>query len=476
MSEVTPHSSIADLRAAYAAGDLSPSAVLAETLERVAAVNPIVNAIAEVDAESALAAAKASDHRWAGGRPLGPLDGIPVTVKDSVDAVGMTWRHGTAPNAGREPATVDAPPTARLREAGAVVFAKTTMPDLGMMAAGVSSLYGIVRNPWQLEANTGGSSAGAAAALAAGLAYGSVGTDIAGSVRLPAGHCGVTALKPTQGQVPHAPASTMRSAGPMARYAGDLVDLFGVLARPDFRDTLSLPAPTARSGPGDRTALTGLRVGLLTDIGYEVGPAGSRPDDAVLTVVRRAADVLSDLGAEIVETAPPFDSDAYAALDRAFAVRARAEILSFPDDDRPRVERRVAAWAESGDGLTATDYYADLAAVGASADAFTAHYSTVDLVLSSVIPVVSFPADRVGVFEAQPLRHCGFTCWFNQTGQPAGTLPFGWVDGHPVGVQIAGRRFADALVLDVIRQLEQHRDNTPTWPLLSAATRGANDG
>ena len=205
MSERTPATAedlldceAARVRAAYRTGAVTPVDVLAATLARIAERDPIVNAIAHLDLDGARTAAQASTLRWRQGRPRGPLDGLPVTVKDSIHAAGMPWRHGSAAHTAAPEATVDAPPAARLREAGAVILGKTTMPDFGMLASGVSSLYGIVRNPWNPARSPGGSSAGAGAALAAGIGYGAVGTDIAGSVRLPAAHCGLVALKPSR--------------------------------------------------------------------------------------------------------------------------------------------------------------------------------------------------------------------------------------------------------------------------------------
>ncbi|WP_173007855.1 amidase family protein [Mycolicibacterium sp. P1-18] len=244
MNDDVLDSPAAVVREAYRNGGLTPVDVLRGTLARIEARNRAVNAMAYVDADGAATAAEAAARRWAAGSPLGPLDGLPVTIKDSVHAVGTPWRHGCAANADLPDSTFDSPPAARLKEAGAVIVGKTTMPDFGMMAAGVSSLYGVTRNPWNPARSTGGSSSGAGAALASGIGFSSVGTDIAGSVRLPAGHCGLVALKPTQGRVPHTAPSTMRSAGPMGRTVDDVMDMFDVLSGDDVRDLWSL-APSS---------------------------------------------------------------------------------------------------------------------------------------------------------------------------------------------------------------------------------------
>ncbi|MGY1690910.1 amidase [Geodermatophilus sp. SYSU D01105] len=456
-----------ELRQGFAAGTTTPLEALEATLAQLEAVNDEVNAVVAVDPGRATGAAEESARRWAAGTPLSVLDGVPVTVKDSVRTAGMPWRHGTAPNDGLPDDDVDAPPAARLREAGAVIVGKTTMPDFGMLASGVSSLYGVVRNPWDLAASPGGSSAGAGASLAAGIGWAAVGSDIAGSVRLPAGHCGLVALKPTQGRIPHLPSSTVRSAGPMARTVGDLEDLYSVISRPDPRDELSLPREEAVPGrdPLADATVRGSRVGLLLDMGY-----GYRAVDAVTDVVRRAADTLAAAGASIELVPPPFDEDPYPALDALFQVRARTEWEAFDAAGRDRVLPELAAWSAAADRLSATDLERATHAVARSRDRIARHLARYDVVLAPVLPVVSFPAESVGLDPDQPLAHCAYTCWFNQTGQPAAALCFGMAEGHPVGVQVVGRRFADRRVLAVTRRLEAHRGFTPDWPLVPRAS------
>lgn len=453
---------IAEVRAAYRGGALTPVDVLEAVLARIEERNPLINAIAHLAAEPARRAAEASARRWRRGRPISALDGVPVTVKDSIDVAGMPWRHGSAAHTGVPDAVTDAPPAARLREAGAVIVAKTTMPDFGMLASGVSSLYGVVRNPWRPDRSPGGSSAGAGAALAAGIGYAAVGTDIAGSVRLPAAHCGLVALKPTQGRIPHLPASTMRSAGPMARSADEVIDLYRILTRPDARDAWSL-APEADEldrGFGPR----GLRVAVLTEL-----VAGSAPDPRIAETVRTAAGLLGDAGAVVEELPAPWETDPFPALDRVFQVRARSEWQSLPPQQRALVLPAVADWAAPAGDYRAVDHAADLVAVDATRSRLLAALSGYDLVLTPVLPTVGFAAEAVGLDAAHPLAHCGYTAWFNQTGQPASTLCFGFADGCPVGVQLAGPRFADQLVLRATRWLEAHRPFPMPRPELGAA-------
>jgi len=452
---------ISELTAAFAAGDLTPVDALEATWEHRAAVDPLINAVPYVDVDGARAAAEQSARRWAAGEPRGALDGVPVTVKDSINAIGLPWRHGTKPNEHLPVATADAPPAQRLRESGAVIAGKTSMPDFGMLASGVSSLYGIVRNPWDLAASPGGSSSGAGASLAAGLTWAAIGTDIAGSVRLPAAHCGIVALKPTQGRVPHLAPSTVRSAGPMARSVADVVEVFHVVSGFDPRDTLALaPDAGGRADAFTDDEVAALRIGLLTEMGYGV-PA----DDPTLRTVHAAARAFEDAGAEIVPMRSPLAPDAYDALDALYLVRALAEWEAHTEEGRESVLAPLVRWAVGAHRLSATDYERALLRVAADQQRFAAAQSDVDIVLSPVLPTAAFPAEAVGMIPERPLEHCSFTAWFNQTGQPALSLPFGEDGGHPVAVQLAGPRFSDSTVLALAGWLERSRGRVPDWPL-----------
>ncbi|OZD82181.1 hypothetical protein CH273_10250 [Rhodococcus sp. 05-339-2] len=456
---------VAEIRAAFGTGELTPVQLLDATLEHLSATDPVINAMAYVDESGARAAAAAATDRLVSGRARGGLDGIPVTIKDSVHAIGMPWRHGVAANADLPMSTVDAPPAARLKEAGAVIVGKTTMPDMGMMAAGVSSLYGITSNPWDPSRNTGGSSAGAGASLASGIGFGSVGSDIAGSVRLPAGHCGLVALKPTQGRIPHTAPSTMRSAGPMARTVDDLIDLYGVVSRPDPRDTWSLPHEDTTD---IRASLSpaGLRIGVMLDMGY--GPTVS---DDVQAVVRSAAMQLSAAGAVVTDMPPIFGVDPYPALDRLFQVRARTEWEAIPESRRSQVLPAVAEWASAAAQYSAAQFTRDTDAVMRSQESVRAQTSEFDFVISPVVPTVGFGAEEVGLDPAQPLGHCSFTAWFNQTAQPASALCFGFAGHMPVGIQVVGPRFADQAVLRLTKWLEGARGFEMNWPTAVAADK-----
>jgi amidase len=462
------------IRSFYTTGDLTPLQVLGATVDQISAVNPLINAITDLNIEEATAAAQASGTRWKAGQPLSVLDGIPVSIKDSVAAQGLPRRHGTAPNASLPVSDFDAPPAARLKEAGALIFGKTAMPDFGMLASGVSSLYGITRNPWNLARTPGGSSAGAGASLAAGIGWGSVGSDIAGSVRLPAGHCGLVALKPTQGRIPHLAPSTVRSAGPMARSVKEAAELYSIISRPDSRDNLSLPEEDKFSA-GDRSINPeGLSVGILNDMGY-----GFEPAPEVQETVNRAGRLLAEAGASVSTVAPPFQTDPYPWLDILFQIRARAEWESFDEAGRRAVLPEITDWCAPAARYTATDYERALGNVHTSQARLARQLDAYDIVLSPVVPVVSFGAEQVGLDPSRPLAHCSFTCWYNQTGQPAASVCFGMSGGHPIGLQIIGKRFMDQQVLQLTQWFESRRGFEPAWPttprnaeLTAAATFG----
>lgn len=455
-----PLMDISDLARSFLEKELTPTEVLESTIAHIREVEPRVNCLSELAFESARRAASESDERWRKGVPLSALDGVPVTVKDSINVAGLHWRHGSSAHSGLSGARHDAPPAARLREAGAIIVAKTTMPDMGMLAAGVSSLYGITRNPWDLSANPGGSSAGAGAGLACGIGYAAVGTDIAGSVRIPAGLCGLAALKPTQGRIAHTPSSSMRSAGPMARRVSDLRSIYDVLAKPDTQDVLCLPA---RETVGQQWCddLTGMRIGLLEDMGY-----GANPDKEVLKVVHMAAEELRSGGAHVESVGTAFSYDPYSALDRIFQVRAWTELLSVEPNLRRKVEPHVAAWAEGAKDIDAVSYQNDLSRVSLSAVELAESLSKFDAVLSPVFPRVRFPAEAVGLNQEKPLEDCSFTCWFNQSGQPSGSVCFGFHNETPVGVQIVAARFHDDLVMNLCEWLESRRNFKIEWPIV----------
>src|SRR3954465_5388663 len=282
--------SAVDLIAGFRAKQFSPSEVLEDVLAHVAVWEPHIKALYPFAPDGGRGAGKASTARWHGDEPAGALDGVPVTIKDNIATKGVPVPLGAA-SIKLVPAAADAPPSARLREAGAVIFSKTTMPDYGMLSSGLSSFHPLTRNPWDLSKNPGGSSAGAGAAAAAVYGPLPLGTDIGGSVRLPSCWCGLVGLKPSHGRVPVDPPYVGRVAGPMTRSVDDAALMMSVLSKPDRRDGMSLPPNDINWKALDLPARK-LRIGLMLDLGV-----GQALEKEVRDVVAKAARAFEASGA-----------------------------------------------------------------------------------------------------------------------------------------------------------------------------------
>ena len=457
--------SVGELVGAYLAGDLSPVEVTRAVIDHSQAVNPTVNALFSLRPDEALATARASEARYRMKAPAGLLDGVPVTVKDSVAIIGWPYTHGIAANRDLPPSTYNSPPALALMETGAPIFAKTTMPDCGLMASGISSLHGVTRNPWGLAWNTGGSSSGAGASVACGMGFLSVGTDIAGSVRLPSAHCGLASLKPTHGRVPHLPADTMRMAGPMGRRVDDVARMLTVLARQDERDTWSFPADGLQYHERLARDLKGVRIGILTDMGF-----GPKPVPAVQEAVEAAGRLLADAGATIEPFVSPLDYDAYAPIDLYLQVRGFIEYSALPSHAEGGIDPYIREWALGGERHSGADLYRALGQIGQMKAALLAAFEGWDYVIAPTLPVVSFPAEEPGVSREVPLAHTVFTAMFNQTGQPAATVCTAFDERHlPIGIQVIGHRCDDLGVLQISKALEDLREVDMDWPLMPRA-------
>jgi Asp-tRNA(Asn)/Glu-tRNA(Gln) amidotransferase A subunit family amidase len=264
MTELADLSAV-DLARAYEAGECSPVDALRAVRERIERWEPTINALWHRDDAEADRQARDSEQRWRAGQPLSALDGVPVTVKENIATAGVPTPLGSSASV-LTPAPRDAPAAARLKEAGAVLVAKTTMPDFGMLTSGVSTLHGTTRSPWNPEWNPGGSSSGAAAATVAGYAPINIGTDIGGSVRLPASFTGVVGHKPSFGRVPVNPPYYARVAGPLTRTVADAARAMAVLAQPDDVDFMSLP-PQTLDWENLEMQVAGARIALTVDAG-----------------------------------------------------------------------------------------------------------------------------------------------------------------------------------------------------------------
>ena len=438
----------------YRRGELSPVEVTEACLARIERWNEAVGAFAFVDAAGARATAAASAARWQCGQPCGPLDGVPATIKDIVLVRGWATRRGSHATAGQPPAAEDAPATARLREAGAVLLGSTTTPEFGWKAVTDNPLGHVALNPWDGGRTPGGSSGGAAVAAALGMGALHVGTDGGGSIRIPAGLTGVVGLKPTFGRVPAWPLSpfgTVAHLGPMTRTVADAALMLNVLSRPDRRDWHALPPDPRDHRVGLEDGIAGLRVAASASLGFVA------VDPQVLRVFRAALDVLADLGARIEEVDPPVGTPRELFARTWFPAATRL-VEKLPPAARARLDPGLVALAEAGaryDRAELQDAQAERGELGVAMQAFLGEH---DLLVTPSVAVPAFPLGRNHPQDPagqEWIDWAGFSYPFNLTQQPALSVPAGFtVNGLPVGLQIVTAKYQDALVLRAGRAFE----------------------
>src|SRR3984885_1099667 len=449
-----------DLIAGYRAKQFTPSEVLEDLLTHVAHWEPHIKALYAFDPDGARAVAKASTERWQNGEPAGALDGVPVTIKDNIATKGVPVPPGPASNK-LVPSPVDAPPAARLREAGAVIFSKTTMPDYGMLSSGLSSFHPLTRNPWDLSKNPGGSSAGAGAAAAAGYGPLHLGTDIGGSVRLPACWCGLAALKPSLGRVPIDPPYVGRVAGPMTRTVDDAALMMSVLSKPDRRDGMSLPPNDIHWKTLDKPSRK-LRIGLLLDAGI-----GQALEKDVRDVAVRAAKAFEAAGAVVTEVAGILTRDMLDGLDNFWRARMWDDLSKLTARERGQGPPHIVKWAEAGAKLSGVDVIRGFNATMAIRAAAAKLFADIDYVISPVSPVVNFAAEFAAPINDpdRPFEHICYTVPWNMSENPAASINGGFSgNGFPIGVQIIGPRFDDLGVLGMAKAFEALRGPQKPWP------------
>ncbi|WP_348682980.1 amidase [Acidovorax soli] len=453
------------LLAAYRQRTLSPVDVVADVLAHIGRWEPHIQATYLLRPDAALAQARASEARWLRGAPLGALDGVPATIKENIATRGDPMPLGTAATA-LLPAAADAPPAARLREAGAVVVAKTTMPDYGMLSSGLSSFHPLARNPWDLSKGPGGSSAGAGAAAAAGYGPLHIGTDIGGSLRLPASWCGIFSLKPSLGRIPIDPPYTGRAAGPMTRTVADAALMMQVLSQSDARDSMALPAQDIAWGRFDQGVehLRGLRIGLLLEAG-----CGLAVEPEVRAAIEQAARWLEQAGAHIVPMQPFMTQAMLDGMDHFWRMRSYIDLQALPAAQQGKVLPYIRAWADSAAGLSGTAVFHASQQFHLTRLATVRACNAFDYVISPVAPMPAFAAELPSPTDdpLRPLEHIGFTVPFNMSEQPAASVNCGYTTGlHPlpIGLQIAGRRFDDLGVLQLAHAFEQIRPPQRAWP------------
>jgi len=455
--------SAAQLAQAYSLGELSPLEVARASLERIDSWEPRINAMYRVHRDAALEQARASEARWRQHRPLSPIDGIPVTIKENIYTQGDPAPIGTLANANAPVQEADAPAAARVREVGCVILGKTTMPDFGMLSSGLSSLHGVTRNPWRLDRNPSGSSSGAGAAVVAGYAPLHLGTDIGGSLRLPATHCGIFALKPSLGRVPVNPPYMGRVAGPMARTVQDAALLMSVISRPDARDFMSLPAEKIDFSDLDQLEPKRLRVGLLADMGV-----GLAVHPQVRAACEAAAAALAGAGCAVQPLRSFLTEAMLDGMCRFFEARSYHDLMQLAPARRAEVLPFVAEWCSwRAAQFSGRDVMQAYSLVMAMREAAVTTTQPFDFVISPTSPILPYEAElpAPGNDPRNALPHIAFTVPYNMSEQPAASINWSYSDdGLPIGVQIIGRRFDDVGVLRLSSLLEKLRPRQHPWP------------
>jgi aspartyl-tRNA(Asn)/glutamyl-tRNA(Gln) amidotransferase subunit A len=447
---------------------LSPVELTRATLERIERLNPALNAFCTVTADAALAAAREAEQAVMRGAPLGPLHGLPVSIKDLALTKGVRTMGGSHIFEHRVP-DVDAPFVRRLREAGAICVGKTTSPEFGWKALGDCPLTGITRNPWNPAFTTGGSSAGAGAAAAAALGPLHQGSDGAGSIRIPSAFCGIVGVKPTYGRVAIWPVSNndyTTHTGPMTRTVADAALMLGVMAGPDPWDATSLEAPPADYLGLLNRGVRGKRVAFSPDLG------GLRVDPEVATLVAAAARAFEALGCKVEEVKPGF-ADSTEMIRLLWSAHYAGNYGQFLGEWRDRMDPGLVACIEEARRWSAADYVAMRGRKITYWDSVRPLFETYDLLLTPTTSVPALPVGRLNP-EGWPQHAWDWFPWasfsypFNFTGQPAATVPAGFAANNlPVGLQIVGRRFDEVTVLQAAAAFEQARPWAAKRPQVS---------
>lgn len=434
---------------------VSPIEVVEAILARIEALNPLLNAYCTVMADQARRAAVEAEAAVMKGEPLGPLHGIPVSIKDVIITKGIRTTWGSKLYEHFIP-DEDAPVVERLKQAGAIILGKTNTPEFGWKGVTDNPLFGVTRNPWNPDLTPGGSSGGAGAAVAAGLGPLAVGTDGGGSIRIPSSFSGIFGFKPSFGRVPIYPASlneTLTVIGPMSRTVRDAALMLSVIAGPDERDRHSLPVNGVDYLKALEGEIRGLRVAWSPDLGY------AAVDPEVRAITTEAVRVFEDLGCHVEEADPGFDDPEpiwETLVDAALGARLGGSLPEWRDWIDPPLVKII----EEGKTMSAFQLMQASFQRVALWDIVRRFFARYDLLLT---PTVAVPPFAVGV-EA-PVEIAGrrvarrawfaFTHPFNLTGQPAASVPCGWTKEQlPVGLQIVGRRFDEVTVLKAAAAFE----------------------
>ncbi len=468
MTELWQMSGLA-LGRAIASREVSAVEALDAIVARVEAVNPKVNAIVTLVAERAREEAHAVDARIAAGATVGPLYGVPVSIKDLIETKGIRTTFGSLLRQDFVPEQ-DAILVERLRAAGCPLFAKTNTPDHGGKFATDNLVFGASNNPWDLSRSPGGSSGGAAAQVAAGMGPLAVGNDGGGSIRVPASMCGVYGLKPQFGRIPSWPRHNgwyiLNHEGPITRTVRDAAALLDIMAGPDERDWFSLPEQTGSYLEACDGEIKGMRVAWSPTPGY------GRVDPAVLERCQAAVRTFEELGCIVEEASPQIPNP-----DQIFLGMIVPRLLvqfeqEFPAGFAEKLDPVLQSFLPLGEQMTTRDVFAAIFGDYVVHDLFVAFFQQYELFLTPTIATPPYasgifgPSEVAGEAVSSPLEPF-FTHPFNLTGQPAASVPVGFTDsGLPVGLQIVGRRFAEKTVLRASACFEAARPWADRWPAL----------
>jgi aspartyl-tRNA(Asn)/glutamyl-tRNA(Gln) amidotransferase subunit A len=442
----------AELGKLYAKGKASPLEAMKAVLARAGKVNPALNALCIVDAEPALAAARASERRWKKGKPLSPIDGVPVSIKELVRVKGWPASMGSKLT-DKTPVDADAPAVARLREAGAIVFAQSTSSEFGHKGVTDTPLHGVTRNPWNTDMTPGGSSGGAGAAVAAGLGPLAIGTDGGGSVRIPSSFNGLVTIKATYGRVPNWPPTLngdFSNTGPMCRTALDCALMLNAITRPDARDPTQLP-------PGDTDYVKALKhkpKKKKPRVAFLLRMSEHPLDLEVAAMVTKAARRVEKLGCAVEEIdAPPFPhAEAFKSFVTQWLTNSQRLLTMFPESRHGEFDPALLAGAK-----VAAERYSQQDVVNAHAVrreasvAWNLFFEKYDFLLTPTVAVQPFAVLKNapdGPDGKPNMTWSPYTATFNLTRHPAGSVPCGLSStGLPVGLQIVAGHFRDARVL-----------------------------
>jgi aspartyl-tRNA(Asn)/glutamyl-tRNA(Gln) amidotransferase subunit A len=451
--------------------ELSPVEITRAVLERIERCNGRLGAYVLVHAERAVEEARRAEHAVMAGQPLGPLHGVPLSIKDNQWTAGDRTTFGSR-LFGEFVAPEDAPSVARLRAAGAIFVGRTNLPEFAWRGSTDNPLFGESRNPWDPTRTPGGSTGGGAAAVAAGLGPLALGSDGAGSIRIPASFCGLVGFKPTFGRVPMYPAAggheLVAHVCPLARTVRDVALMLNAIARHDHRDPFALPDDGVDYLVACNEGFAGARRDAPIRAAWSANLGFAPVEPETRDIAEAAARAFSGVGVKMEEASPDLGDPSW-ILQTLYGGGQAGAHAARPPEHKAQMDPELVAYAEASAGLSVVQYLRALAARQSLVDSLRRFFERYDLLLTPTLCLPAFPLGLVGPREVagREVTHLGWTlCYpFNYSGQPAISVPAGWTTGGlPVGLQIVARRLEDALVLRAAAAFEALRPWTSRRP------------